>query len=114
MWSVTAMVGAQDLWDQGVTGSGVGVALIDTGVTKVPGLDARGKVFDGPDFSFDSQDPALTRRDAFGHGTHLAGIIAGRDAVGARRSDCAATDRACLRSSPYRNPQRPHRERQGR
>jgi serine protease AprX len=34
----------------------------------------------GPDLSFDSQNPALTNLDAFGHGTHLAGIIAGRDA----------------------------------
>jgi serine protease AprX len=33
----------------------------------------------GPDLSFDSQNPALTNNDAFGHGTHLAGIIAGRD-----------------------------------
>ena len=67
----------------GFTGKGVGVALIDTGVTEVPGLDT-GNVYHGPDLSFDSQDPELTHKDAYGHGTHLASIIAGRDAVGTR------------------------------
>src|SRR5437588_666465 len=35
-----------------------------------------------PDLSFASQDPAAAHVDGFGHGTHLASIIAGRDAVG--------------------------------
>jgi subtilisin family serine protease len=39
------------------TGKGVGVALIDTGVAPVPGLTT-GNVVNGPDLSFDSQDPA--------------------------------------------------------
>ena len=36
-----------------------------------------GQVVNGPDFSFDRRNPELTHLDAFGHGTHLAGIIAG-------------------------------------
>ena len=68
----------------GMSGRGVGVALIDTGVTRVPGLDGAGQVVYGPDLSLDSQDPAKRHLDGYGHGTHLAGIIAGR---GVTRSD---------------------------
>src|SRR4051812_6044166 len=74
-------IGAQDLYAAGFTGKGVGVALIDTGVAVVRGLTS-GNVVNGPDLSFDSQDPATAHVDGFGHGTHLAGIIAGRDTAG--------------------------------
>ena len=40
-----------------------------------------GKIVYGPDLSLESQAPNLTNLDTFGHGTFMAGIIAGRDAA---------------------------------
>jgi serine protease AprX len=78
--SVEAVVGAQQAWMSGAYGQGVDVAVLDTGVTPVAGLDAPDKVVYGPDLSFDSQGPT-TNLDGFGHGTAMASIIAGNDYV---------------------------------
>lgn len=77
--NVAAMVGAPAMWSDGITGQGVDVAVIDTGVVPVDGLTGPGKVVNGPDLSFDSQAPALHHLDGNGHGTAMAGIIAGRE-----------------------------------
>jgi serine protease AprX len=61
----------------GFTGKGVGIAMIDTGVAPVAGLTG-GNVVNGPDLSFDGQDPAKRHIDGNGHGTHLAGIMVGK------------------------------------
>jgi serine protease AprX len=76
---LTKAIGAQALWGKQLTGKGVDVALIDTGVVPVDGLRRTGKLYQGPDLSLESQDPDLTHLDTNGHGTHMAGIIAGRD-----------------------------------
>jgi serine protease AprX len=60
-------------------GAGVDVAVVDSGVSPVPGLDGPGKIAASVDFSADAADPAIRGLDGFGHGTHLAGIIAGAD-----------------------------------
>ena len=65
----------------GAGGAGVDVALVDSGVSPVAGLDAPGKVVHGPDLSEDAGDPDKAHLDGFGHGTHLAGAIAGDDAA---------------------------------
>ena len=64
--------------DKGARGQGIDVALIDSGVTPVAGLDQPGKLIYGPDLSNEAGIPNLANMDTFGHGTHLAGIIAGR------------------------------------
>ena len=56
-------------WDLDA-GAGVGVALIDTGVSDV--ADLRGRVVHGPDLSGEGDN-----RDNYGHGTFMAGLIAG-------------------------------------
>lgn len=85
--SVAVGIGATELWADGLTGRGVDVALIDTGVVPVNGLSTTGKLVLGPDLSLEAArcdaggcapSPAH-RLDSVGHGTHLAGIIAGRD-----------------------------------
>jgi subtilisin family serine protease len=78
MYNIDQITGATTYWEHGYTGQGVGVALIDSGVAPVDGLTVPGKVINGPDLSFESQAPNLTYLDTFGHGTHMAGIIAGR------------------------------------
>ena len=76
MYQVAKNVGADRMWKDGYTGAGVDVAVIDSGVAPLPQFD--GRIVNGPDLSFGSGD-AAPGADQFGHGTHMAGIIAGRD-----------------------------------
>ncbi|WP_420451582.1 S8 family serine peptidase [Ilumatobacter sp.] len=85
MRRVVDQIGARALWDRGITGAGVNVAVIDTGIAPVPALAAEDKVIAAIDFSDESGDPERALLDTHGHGTHMAGIIAGR-APGARAS----------------------------
>lgn len=71
-WHLDAMK-ADDIWKTS-TGRGVTVAVIDTGVGRVPELEGQvlqGKVFPASDTQGDPRD------DYNGHGTSMAAIIAG-------------------------------------
>jgi serine protease AprX len=73
-WSLT-------MQGYGYAGKGVDVALIDTGVAPVEGLATPGKIIYGPDLSLESQNPAFRNLDTNGHGTFMAGLIAGKDST---------------------------------
>jgi len=77
MYNVVREIKADRMWDDGYTGKGVGVALIDSGVAPVP--DIAGNLVNGPDLSLDATGGPNDGIDAFGHGTHMAGIIAGHE-----------------------------------
>ena len=71
--------GADAAWAGGNYGDGVGVAVIDTGISQMN--DFAGRVVHGPDLSGEG-----TLVDTYGHGTVMGGIIggSGADSSGAR------------------------------
>jgi subtilisin family serine protease len=74
-------VGAPAAWSAGLTGNGVKVAVLDTGIDATH-PDLRGKVVAAADFGGSG-----STTDHFGHGTHVASIVAGTgaEAAGARK-----------------------------
>ena len=68
-----ATVGADLAWRAGLDGTGVGVAVIDSGIANHPDLQAAGvsRVVYQENF-IDNESG-----DSFGHGTHVAGIVGG-------------------------------------
>ena len=58
----------------GVTGQGVGVAVIDSGIQDRPDLQSQIKAF--YDFTIDGTPKKAPATDPYGHGTHIAATIA--------------------------------------
>jgi serine protease AprX len=85
--TITQAIGARSVWGQhdgsgkAVTGQGVTVAVLDSGVEPVQGLDTAGKLIQGPDLSLEANSDADRGHDTYGHGTFMAGIIAAQDPV---------------------------------
>ena len=80
-------VNAPQVWEQGYTGAGILIALIDTGV-RLDHADLSGRLWNGGaeypnhgyDFYYHDNDPS----DDWGHGTHVAGTICGTGASGSQ------------------------------
>ncbi|PKK89472.1 MAG: hypothetical protein CVV64_13730 [Candidatus Wallbacteria bacterium HGW-Wallbacteria-1] len=75
-WSV-ALVNADKTWNElGITGKGVTLGIIDTGIF-ADHPDLKGKVTLFRDFSKNAEGEAVAPYDDQGHGTHCAGTICG-------------------------------------
>ncbi len=84
-WNITK-VNADDVWALGLTGEGIIVSVIDTGVN-YDHLDLEDHMWEseeypnhGWDFYFNDDDP----KDEYGHGTHCAGTVAGDGTAGSQ------------------------------
>lgn len=64
-------LGINRLWEQGFTGKGVGICVIDSGIHPHKDFGDRIKGF------VDMNDGQVKPYDPYGHGTHVAGIAAG-------------------------------------
>jgi serine protease AprX len=76
-------VRADRVWQRGVTGQGVTVAVIDTGIASVPDLAGRlVPIAEGVGQAQPCKNLSgeLNCDDAYGHGTFIAGLIAGNGA----------------------------------
>lgn len=86
-WNPHSFTGVKQLHDRGLSGKGVTVAVIDTGVNyDHPALGggigdgfkiAGGYNYVGNGYYIDELHPNKSPKDCQGHGTHVAGIVAG-------------------------------------
>jgi serine protease AprX len=74
-------VGAPDLWSSGVTGRGVTLAVLDSGIQAHPDLGTPSRVVLNRRFNAAASSSA----DQYGHGTWVAGIAAGNGAASTGR-----------------------------
>lgn len=67
-------INAPKLWEKGETGEGIVVAVLDTGID-LNHPDLKGNIIDGRNFTGEGRRDDYS--DGNGHGTHVAGTIAG-------------------------------------
>jgi serine protease AprX len=79
MYHVVDQIGARSVWSQGITGAGVTVAVIDSGISPGPAISTD-KIVATVDLTAEAIDPSTRYLDTNGHGTMMSGIIAGAEA----------------------------------
>ncbi|MCB2199700.1 S8 family peptidase [bacterium] len=98
-WSVEH-IGAPQVWAEGIDGSGILIASIDTGVNWHH-HDLRNRLWDGgdefPNHGYDFYDGDLDPMDEAGHGSLVAGILVGDGTSGTRTGVAPGARIMCLR-----------------
>ena len=89
--NTAAAVNAQAAWQSGWDGAGIGIAVIDSGISDHP--DIHGRVVFSEDFV------GAGTNDLYGHGEHVAGIAAGNGAS----STCSICTRTFRGTAPKAN-----------
>lgn len=82
----TKLLNVDKLWEKGLTGYGIGIAIVDTGV--YPHKDLNGRILAMNDQIGNKTKPY----DDHGHGTHVAGIAAGNGRASENKYMGAAPD----------------------
>ncbi|KEZ52600.1 S8 family peptidase [Metabacillus indicus] len=75
------MIQAPKIWEKGVRGRGITIAVLDTGCD-INHPDLRGNIAGGRNFTTDDNGDQNRVNDYHGHGTHVAGTIAASKYVG--------------------------------
>ncbi|GAA1360582.1 S8 family serine peptidase [Catellatospora chokoriensis] len=86
-----AQIGAPAAWQAGLTGQGVTVAVLDTGIDDTH-PDLAGRVTARSNFTGGVDQGGEDDRDLAGHGTHVASIVAGSGAASGGRYRGVAPD----------------------
>jgi len=76
------VAGADVVWENGITGKGITVAVLDTGIAKLPSLTKGANNKTRLLAWYDTIDGSTKPIDPNGHGSHVAGIIANSDLGG--------------------------------
>ncbi|TVQ18006.1 MAG: T9SS C-terminal target domain-containing protein [Bacteroidetes bacterium] len=82
-WNIN-LIGAPQVWEDGYTGEGIVVAVLDTGVN-AGHADLTGRMWEHPEFvnhGYNFVEDNHNTHDYHGHGTHCAGTVAGNGAAG--------------------------------
>jgi serine protease AprX len=88
-----AAVNAGSLWKANLSGAGIGVAVIDSGVAQTPDLAFLGLL---PHIVYSKDFTGGNGTDQYGHGTHVAGIVGATGAA----SHCLGCTRSLVGMAP--------------